>query len=493
MDSEQQPTLMAAWDANRNIQRSAAVRLFAATNSALYMTLMERHLDYGVRRSETDLAIRLERDTAELGVTDQPGGVDLIKLWAKNGWLHRVPDPVVASQNICYLTPEARSVLDYVRRLRRADSVATGGSINGVAAGLRRVAGQVTDNPEQIREELEYQISELDAELADLDAGRRRQPDLRVAEDEARAIAYQMEQILSDIGQYGNMLESITTALLDDPHDSDLVYRDRQRQMFDDYEALLDSPQSASYHAFTQMIGDPTRRARLITDITTVTEQLPGIEPGLRAVMDNFFTLVTEQIGEVGRIRQRCARRIRRFVAAGTLEQSRGIARQLNDALATANELLTASLADRRLGYELPLATPALSSNGRLAFEIRTPVPPPPALPADGSANLDSFASLAGQVDTVELTEAVNAALDAGPVSLPQVISRLDDPYLAHVIVLWSWALRQRTPVSDQGSAGPPIPTATVRFRSLAGDDRFIEIPDLDFTEPIPTAEADAS
>ena len=74
--------------------------------------------------------------------------------------------------------------------------------------------------------------------------------------------------------------------------------------------------------------------------------------------MTDFFPLITEQMAEVGRTRQRCARRIRRFVAAGTLEQSRGIARQLNDALATANELLQASLADRRLGYEIPLATP---------------------------------------------------------------------------------------------------------------------------------------
>lgn len=72
MESTAQPTLTQAWDANRSIQKSAAVRLFAATNSALYVTLMERHLDFGARRTETDLAIRLERDIAELGLTDQP-------------------------------------------------------------------------------------------------------------------------------------------------------------------------------------------------------------------------------------------------------------------------------------------------------------------------------------------------------------------------------------------------------------------------------------
>ncbi|MCH5642743.1 DUF3375 domain-containing protein [Gordonia sp. ABSL49_1] len=478
-------TLAEVWEANRSIQRSAAVRLFAAANSALYVTLMERHLDFGARLAETDLAVRLERDVAELGAADTPNGLDLIKLWAKQGWLHRVTDNATdGAPNLCYLSTDARSVLDYVRRLRREDSVATGGSINGIAAGLRRVAGQVSDDPDHIRDEITHQIEELDAELADLDAGHRRAPDLRSAEDEARAIAYQMEQVITDIGQYGSMLDRITTQLLDDPNDSDLAYRDRQRQMFDDYEALLESSQSASYHAFSQMIQDPEQRARLISDIETVTDHLPGIDTGLRSVMDNFFGLVTQQMGEVGRTRQRCARRIRRFVASGTLEQSRGVARQLNDAIATANELLKASLSDRRIGYEMPLATPAVSSVGRLAFEIRHPDPPAPALPAGGDADLSSFASLAGQVDTVELTETVNNAVLDGPVTLSEVLARLNEPYLAHVIVLWSWALKQPGNNAHESVA--------LRFRSLQGEDQAIEVPALMFTEPIPTAEVDA-
>ena len=121
MDNSEQPTLAQAWDANRSIQRSAAVRLFSATNSALYVTLMERHLDFGARRTEPELTVRLERDLAELGVSDQPDGLELIKLWAKQGWVHRVTEPAAATgHNICHLTAEARSVLDYMRRLRRA-------------------------------------------------------------------------------------------------------------------------------------------------------------------------------------------------------------------------------------------------------------------------------------------------------------------------------------------------------------------------------------
>ena len=511
-------TLVGTWEANRAIQRSAGVRLFAASNSALYVTLMERHLDFGTRHTESDLAIRLDRDLAELDASDQPSGLDLIKSWAKQGWLLRVTDATSPSApNVCFLTTEARSVIAYMRRLRREDSVATGGSITGVAAGLHRVATRVADDPDRIREDIAHQIDELDAELVELNEGRRRPLDLRGAEDEARAIAYQMEQIIGDIGQYGAMLDRITTALLDDPHDSDLAYRDRQRQMFDDYELLLESSQSASYHAFTQMIQDPQQRARLIADIELVVDRLPSIDTGVRAVMENFFPLVSEQMAEVGRIRQRCARRIRRFVASGTLEQSRGVARQLNDALATANELLKDSLADRRLGYELPVATPLVTSIGRLAFEIRNPAPPEQARPADGRTNLASFASLAGQVDTVELADVVNEKLASGPVSLSEAIDALDEPYLAHVIVLWSWALRQprntlrqpreiqRQPRNTQrqpgdtrsvdafaNTAGDGGASSFVRFRSLEGEDRAIEVPVLMFSEPIPSQYSDS-
>jgi hypothetical protein len=56
----------------------------------------------------------------------------------------------------------------------------------------------------------------------------------------------------------------------------------------------------------------------------------------------------------------------------------------------------------------------------------------------------------------------------------------LDAPYLGHVIVLWSWALKQ--PDADR----TPEPVG-VRFQSLDGRDRQMEVPCLMFTEPIST------
>ena len=52
-----------------------------------------------------------------------------------------------------------------------------------------------------------------------------------------------MERLITDIGQYGTMIEQATAAL-DEPIDSNAEYRDRQRQMYTDYQAAWDSRSS---------------------------------------------------------------------------------------------------------------------------------------------------------------------------------------------------------------------------------------------------------
>lgn len=468
---------------NREVADSRSARLLVTNNLATYVTLMERHLDRGAKLTEMELVIRLERDLADLGSETEQSGLALIKYWASQGWLHRITEQSGDTErNVCYLTYEARAVLDFARRMRREDTIATGGSITGIAAGLRRVAGQVSNDPERIRADIEAEIARLRDELDALDQGQRPEPDLVDVEDEARAIALQMEQIVSDIGQYGSMLNRITTRLLDASADTDLGYRERQRQLFDDYESLFASRESASYTAFTRMIQDPEQRAALVSDIEMVTRQLPHLDPDLRAVMTGFFSLVSAQTAEVGRTRQRCARRIKRFVASGTLEQSRGVTRQLNDALASAHELLSVSLADSRIGIEVPLVRTDFNSIGAVAFKIRDAIPPSQAESSEGEVNLSAFSALASQVDAAELAELINGAVAAGPLSLPDAIGMLDSAYLGHVIVLWSWALKQHQPGVESAQS------VQVRFRSLEGADREIEIPRLVFTEPIPTA-----
>ena len=77
------------------------------------------------------------------------------------------------------------------------------------------------------------------------------------------------------------------------------------------------------------------------------------------------------------------------------------------------------------------------------------------------------------------MSDMINTAIADGPLSLPDAVDMLDSAYLGHVIVLWSWALKQPdTPTRHAEST-------TVRFQSLDGRDREMEVPHLMFTEPI--------
>jgi len=490
VDDEMAPSAADLLELNRDIQGSPTIRFLATLNMGTYATLMERHLSGGVI-AETELVVRLERDLEEL---DRPGGesgLALIKSWASQGWLHRVADQRAGvERNLCYLTQDARRALDFLRGMRRQDTIATGGSINGIASRLKQVALRVGNDPARIRTGIEAEIAALHAELEALDGADRldrSESDLTDVYDEARAIALQMERLITDIGQYGTMIEQATAAL-DEPIDSNVEYRDRQRQMYADYQAAWDSQGRDSHRAFLRMINDPDQRAEFEADVAAVAEALPALDPALRKVMAGFFELVGQQIDEVERIQQRCAQRVKRFTAFGTLEQSRGVARQLGDAIGAARALLKASLTDSRLDIEVPLARHAISSVGALSFRISDLTPPRPARAADGEVDLSSFAALTTQVDAPAMSDMINNAIEDGPLSLPAAVGMLDSVYLGHVIVLWSWALKQ--PVGDGAREQQSV---TVRFQSLDGRDREMEVPHLMFTEPISTLQGAAS
>jgi hypothetical protein len=233
------------------------------------------------------------------------------------------------------------------------------------------------------------------------------------------------------------------------------------------------------------MINDPDQRAEFEADVAAVAAALPALDPALRKVMASFFELVGHQIDEVERIQQRCAQRVKRFTAFGTLEQSRGVARQLNDAIGAARALLKSSLTDSRIDLELPLARHGFTSVGALSFRIGDLSAPKPAAASSGDVDLSSFAALTTQVDAPAMSELINDAIRSGAqLSLPDAVSMLDSAYLGHVIVLWSWALKQ--PVHHE-NAHHASTSVTVRFQSLDGRDREMEVPHLMFTEPITT------
>ena len=359
--------------------------------------------------------------------------------------------------------------------MRRQDTIATGGSITGIASRLKQVAVKVDHDPARIRKHIEAEIAARHEELDQLDAGQRPQPDVTDCYDEARAIALQMERLITDIGQYGTMIEQATAAL-DEPIDSNTEYRDRQRQMYTDYQAAWDSQGRDSHRAFLRMINDPDQRAEFEADVAAVADALPASTPPAQGH------------GRLLRTRRPPDRRSRTHPAA--LRPTRQTLHRLRHHGAEPRRRPPTQRGHRRrprpaqvLLHRLPprhrhpAARHAISSVGALGFRIGDLSNPKPAKPGDTEVDLTSFAALTTQVDAPAMSDMLNHAITNGPVSLPEAVAMLDTAYLGHVIVLWSWALKQPNPEATEST--------TVRFRSLDGRDREIAVPRLTFTEPI--------
>jgi hypothetical protein len=132
------------------------------------------------------------------------------------------------------------------------------------------------------------------------EAGLRAEPDVTDMHDDAGAIALQMERLITDIGGFGTMIEQATQAL-DDPIDTNIEYRDRQRQMYCDYQAAWDSAGRDSHRAFLRMINDPDQRAEFETDVATVASALPGGDQCFLITRDEMHGMSTGVLNETDR------------------------------------------------------------------------------------------------------------------------------------------------------------------------------------------------
>ena len=202
--------------------------------------------------------------------------------------------------------------------------------------------------------------------------------------------------------------------------------------------------------------------------------------------MAGFFELVGHQIDEVERIQQRCAQRVKRFTAFGTMEQSRGVARQLNEAIGAARALLKSSLHRLPPRHRGPAGPPRHQFRWRTELQDRRPVQPEARRARRRAISTSaSFAALTTQVDAPAMSDMLNAAPSpTGPVSLPDAVDML-----AHrpTSATSSCCGRGRSSSRQQTKPTPTPAAPTVRFRSLDGRDREIAVPRLMFTEPITT------
>lgn len=248
-----------------------AWRLLAAKHAPLVISFLHQaFIEPNVRTlSEAELISRLEdrlyaiNAGSETAFYPKPAR-EYLKDWAEDdkGWLRRFY-PKESDEPHFDLTPVVESAMEWLRSLQQSHFVGTESRLRTIFQLLQQmVQGAETDPRVRIRE-LESQKQRLDQEIADIRDGRielispvaLKERYLQV-DQTARALLSdfrQLEQNFRDLDR--DVREQITTW---EGSKGELL-----EQIFGDRDAISDSDQGKSFHAFWDFLMSPAKQEEL--------------------------------------------------------------------------------------------------------------------------------------------------------------------------------------------------------------------------------------
>jgi Protein of unknown function (DUF3375)/AAA domain len=289
------------------------------------------------------------------------------------------------------------------------------------------------------------------------------------------------EQIPADVARYGEQMHANTAALLrqsltDDPAE----FAGTLARMFDGHDVIAESPEGQAFRAFTNLVGMPSQRTQLETDISEILTRVRRLPPHLAETLGSFIDMMWQRVQEVEGVRKGAFRRMNNFVRGGDALHYRSMRTRVTEAQASAAEAFRVAHGGRDIGFAVPLAGIVTMSVGRLRLDEGTAGPPDPVTDSSDEFIIDP-AALTGQesIDWGALRAAAHEALEAhgGFATLPEVLAQLRDPRTGDVIGIWALATRHGE--VDETSR------ETVRARTSRGL-RELTVPYLVFGDQLP-------
>jgi hypothetical protein len=328
---------------------------------------------------------------------------------------------------------------------------------------------------------LDEQIEMLIAQREALERGEVPEVDHRELIDKIAALAQLIERIPADVARYGEQMHANTAALLrqsltEDPTE----FAETLARMFDGHDVIAESPEGQAFRAFTNLVGMPSQRAQLETDISEILTRVRRLPPHLAEILDSFIDMMWQRVQEVEGVRKGAFRRMNNFVRGGDALHYRSMRTRVTEAQASAAEAFRVAHGSRDIGFAVPLAGIVTMSVGRLRLDEGTAGLPDPVTNSSEEFIIDP-AALAGQesIDWAALRAAVHEALEAhgGFATLPEVLAQLREPRAGDVIGIWALATRHGE--VDETSR------ETVRARTSRGL-RELTVPYLVFGDQLP-------
>lgn len=467
-------------------ETDVTMSLLRSRDALLHLALLAAHLGDGRVVDGDTLTAAIERDLRRVLASYVVEGDDLafpdadalVSRWTARGWVHRTVESERRVEQY-QATSGALQAIRQMRNLHTQTSTATESALSMVMTEIHQIATEANPDPDARRAALDQQIEALTAQRDALDRGEM--PAVPTAElvDKVSALLHLIERIPADIARYGEQMKSNTIALIqqslaDDPAE----FAESLQRMFDGHDVIADSPEGLAFRAFATVIGTPSLRAQLESDIAQIVERVDGLPADLRQSLAGFIDAMWYRVQEVEQTRGVAFRRMSNFVRGGDIAYYRSMRTRIADAQLLAAGAFKAMHGGRDIGFAVPISGVEASSVGRLRVHDGPGARPLPL--TDDGFSIDP-AELIGPeaIDWSVLRHAVNSALEerSGYATLSEVLEQLTHPHIADVIGLWSLGYRHGA-----------VSEATQMKVTAAGSTRQREItlPYVLFGQPIP-------
>jgi hypothetical protein len=485
-------------------EADVTMSLLRSRDSLLHLALLAGHLGDGRVVDGDSLTAAIDRDLPRLLASyvvegDFPNGDALVSRWTTRGWVHRTVEPERRVEQY-QATSGALQAVRQMRNLHRQTSTATESALSMVMAEIHQIATEADPDPEARRIAIDQQIEALQEQRDALDRGELPAVQATDLVDKVSALLHLIERIPADIARYGEQMKANTIALIqqslaDDPAE----FAESLQRMFDGHDVIADSPEGLAFRAFATVIGTPSQRAQLESDIAQIVDRVDGLPAEPRQSLVGFIDAMWYRVQEVEQTRGVAFRRMSNFVRGGDIAYYRSMRTRIADTQILAAGAFKAIHGGRDIGFAVPISGVEAASVGRLRVNDGPGARPVP-LAGDDGFSIDP-AMLVGPeaIDWAVLRHAVNSALEQrnGYATLSEVLQQFAQPHIADVIGLWSLGYRHgavseatQMSVTAEASTGQreitlpyvlfgeqiPDPAAPIaRRRSLRAQDVLLE------------------
>ena len=358
----------------RALRTEPAWRLLSADNAPVVVALLQAHLLDKDRKLPASLLVeRLGRHLEQLRAEgwDLPQAASAyLADWLSAGWLER---SYGGGEEEYELTAPAIQAIRFVQGLSAQRAVATESRLAVVIQQLVQLADQTESDPEARIGQLLRERERLDAEIAQVRAGRLETLAKDRALERLREILALADELASDFRRVRDEFRGLNRELRERIVESDGNRGEVLEAVFAGVDLIADSEAGRTFKAFWRLLTDPRQSTELEAAMEALmTRDFVGrLERSERRALLGLTRLLLERGGEVHEVLQHFARGLKQFVQSQEYREQRRMTRLLKIAQRRALMLKERVKPYQPIGEDLRLTSAALRSLSQ--FRLQDP------------------------------------------------------------------------------------------------------------------------